>query len=943
MNLSLKTSFLFIFLLLTTKNYGQQEIRMTVVLDTMSRSLQVDQTIHFTNTSNQPISKIILNDWNNAYSDKYSRLGKRFSDEFVRSFHLASESERGKTEINKLLVNDSEANWTRLANQVDVIEISLPSAVAPGNTSTIELSYTLKIPDAKFTRFGYEKGNYYLKNCFIAVARISENGEFTTYSNENLEDIANATIEKLSIDFTFPKKYEITSGLKLLKESASENLKTISFASGNTTDIQFAIEKKASFESFTNDLIQVETNLHDLRLNGIQKAIVIDRIVNYVSANLGKLPTDKIIVSQVDYERNPFYGLNQLPAFLSPFPDEFIYEIKFLKAYLYNYLKSSLKIDLRKDGYIFDAMQVYLMMKYIEDNHPDMRLLGNLSSYKLTKSYHIANADFNQQYNFLYLLMVRKNLDQPIGDSKETFIKFNEQIAGKYKAGLSFMYLNKYLGNDEVEKSFREFISLNSDTKTDAKAFESIVAKNATKNIDWFFPNLIYSNTLIDYTFGKKETTKDAVAITILKNSKEPIPVTLTGIKDNKVVFTTWLDNIATDTTLVFPRKYADKLVLNQGNEFPENNLRNNNKSLRSIFSLNRPIKFNFLKDLEDPAYNQVFYVPDVGYNLYDGAIISLNFKNKSLLEKPFYYNISPSYSTNSNSLTGLVAFSFNHQIRNKKLYGIRYGIGTSYFHYIQNAAYTKISPSIQFRFRDLDLRSNKKQFITLREIIVNKEKSPLVSPKNQTPLNYAVFDASYSYQNFEMVKGFGLGSDFTFSGDFGKVTSEIVYRKLFANNYQLGLRLFAGAFLYNKNLNTYAFGLDRPKDILFDYNFYGRSENTGFFRQQIIIAEGGFKSKLDNPFANEWMTTLNATSSIWHWIELYGDAGFYQNKNRSIQFAYDSGIHLNLVPDYFELFLPVYSTNGFELGQKNYQEKIRFVVTFTPKTLISLFTRKWF
>ncbi|WP_431498359.1 aminopeptidase [Flavobacterium sp.] len=916
---------------------------MTVALDTITRSLQVNQTIFFTNTSKQPINKIILNDWNNAYSDKHSRLGKRFSDEFVRSFHLASESERGRTDVDKLLINASDATWTRLENQSDVIEVTLNTALEPGQTTTITSSYTLKIPDAKFTRFGFDKGNYYLKNCFLSVARMSENGEFTTYSNENLEDIANATIQKLNIDFTVPKRYDITSGLRLLKQSEAENQKIFSFETENTTEIQLAIEAKASFQSFTNDLVQVETNLSDSRLSGIQKAIVIDRIVNYVSANLGKLPTSKIMVSQVDYERNPFYGLNQLPAFLSPFPDEFIYEIKFLKAYLYNYLKSSMKIDLRKDGYIFDAIQVYVMMKYIEDNYPEMRLLGNLSSFKISKSYHIANADFNQQYNFLYLLMARKNLDQPIGDSKETFIKFNEQIAGKYKAGLSFMYLSKYFENDGVEKSFREFLSLNQDKKTDAADFEVIVKKNATKNIDWFFPNLIYSNTIIDYKFGKKEKTKDAVSVVILKNSRETIPVTLTGIKDDKVIFTKWLDTIETDTTLVFPRNYADKLILNQGNEFPEFNLRNNNKSLRSFFSLNRPIKFNFLKDLEDPKYNQIFYVPDVGYNLYDGAIISINFKNKSFLEKPFYYNISPSYSTNTSSLTGLVAFSFNQQIRNKKLYGIRYGLGASYFHYIQDAAYSKIIPSIQFKFRDLDLRSNKKQFITLREIIVNKEDSPLLNPNNKTPLNYSVFDASYVYQNFEMAKGFGFGTDFTFSGDFGKASSEIVYRKLFRNNYQLGLRLFAGAFLYNNNPAIYAFGLDRPKDILFDYNFYGRSENTGFFRQQIIIAEGGFKSKLDNPFANEWMTTLNATSSIWHWIELYGDAGFYQNKSRKVQFAYDSGIHLNLVPDYFELFLPVYSTNGFELGQKNYQEKVRFIVTFTPKTLISLFTRKWF
>ena len=146
-----------------------------------------------------------------------------------------------------------------------------------------------------------------------------------------------------------------------------------------------------------------------------------------------------------------------------------------------------------------------------------------------------------------------------------------------------------------------------------------------------------------------------------------------------------------------------------------------------------------------------------------------------------------------------------------------------------------------------------------------------------------------------------------------------------------------------NSNSDFYSFGLDRPKDYLFDYSYYGRSENSGIFSQQLIIAEGGFKSKFANPYANQWMTTFNATSSIWKWIHLYGDVGLYKNKGLNPKFVYDSGIHLNLVPDYFELFLPMYSSNGFEMGQKNYQEKIRFIVTLSPRTLVNLFTRKWF
>jgi len=588
------------------------------------------------------------------------------------------------------------------------------------------------------------------------------------------------------------------------------------------------------------------------------------------------------------------------------------------------------------------------MMNYIEQQYPQMKMLGNLSSYKLFKSYYLTNADFSQQYSTLYLLMARKNLDQPVGNSKESFIKFNEQIAGKYKAGLSFKYLNAYLQDSTVAKSFREFIVLNQTKQTNPPDFEAIFKKNTKQNIDWFFPNLINSRNLIDYKFGKVNKTKDSISVTIKNNTNTVVPISLSGLKGKQVMFKQWIEDVKTDTIITIPRKDANKLILNYQNEIPEFNLRNNYKSLKGGFSMNRPIKFNFLKDLEDPKYTQIFYVPDVGYNLYDGALLSLSLNNKAFYDKPFIYDFKPSYSTKTRSLTGNGNVSFSQFNRDSNLFNIRYAFSGSYFHYVQDAAYLRIIPAIQFKFRESNLRKNIRKSLSFREIMVNKERPPVsdepVTTVDDSPLNYSVFDARYTYQDSEMARGFSYTTNLQFSGDFGKISGEVAYRKLFENNYQISLRMFTGTFIY-KNTNTefYSFGLDRPKDYLFDYNFYGRSESKGFFSQQLVIAEGGFKSKFADPYANKWMTTFNATSSIWHWIQMYGDAGFYQNKGQDIQFVYDSGIHLNLVPDYFELFLPVYSTNGFELGQKNYQEKVRFIITLSPKTLISLFTRKWF
>ena len=121
------------------------------------------------------------------------------------------------------------------------------------------------------------------------------------------------------------------------------------------------------------------------------------------------------------------------------------------------------------------------------------------------------------------------------------------------------------------------------------------------------------------------------------------------------------------------------------------------------------------------------------------------------------------------------------------------------------------------------------------------------------------------------------------------------------------------------------------------------RTESTGLFSQQYIMAEGGFKSKFENRFANQWMTTVNASFNIWNWIEVYGDLGLVKNSNIREKWVYDSGIRLNLMPDYFEFYFPVYSNNGWEITQTQYSEKIRIVLTLDPRVLVNLFTRKWF
>lgn len=920
---------------------AQHMVVLAVDVDNEKHTLSTGQYLLFANQTQDTIASILLNDWGNAYSRKDTPLGKRFSDEFVRSFHYAPDMERGATlDLKVTDIQQLELDWFRPEGHPDLVEIPLPEPLYPGETATLFLSYVVKLPSDRFTGFGYSKnGTLHLRNFFLMPARY-ENGKYTQYSNLNLDDAANALCD-ISMTVNVKPGLEVFSDLDNTGCLEVDNKIACNLSGIGRRDFTLAVAPRGTYHKFSNDKLEIWNSLDGRRTGNIQKAVVVDRVAEFVHEVLGDYPHSRMLLTQEEYDRNPFYGLNQLPSFINVFSDDFIYELKFLKTYTHLYLKNTLSADHRADNWIYDAVQMYVMMAYIDFVHPQIKATGGLANVNLLRGYRFIQADFNEQYYYLWLLMARKNLDQPLAEPQDKLIRFNEQIAGKYYAGLALKYLDSYLGNGIVAKSVREFVALNQYKEAGRADFEAILKGNAGKNIDWFFEEIVNTRKVVDYKFKSVEKKGDIVVATISNNSDAVVPMPVYLLRKDEVVGKQWFDGFLGDSTIAFRRHDADKIVLNYRREVPEFNERNNWRSLKDFRLGNKPLKFTFFKDIEDPSRYQVLFVPTLFYNLYDGLSPGLRFYNKTLLDRPFNYDINPMYSSITQTLTGQLSFTVNQYFRDSNLYNARFSTTMSYFHYAPDAGYTRLNPTLLLRIRPSDFRNNRKETIMLREVIVHRESSEFVVEDTD---DYAVFNARYVNTNAEITGLTSFQTDFQAAAKFGKMSGEIQFRRVYNDNRMLSLRAFAGFFLYNKTSNDFfSFALDRATDYLFDYNYYGRSETTGLFSQQLILAEGGFKSQLEVPFANQWISSFNAGFSIWNWVEVYGDVGLVKIRNRNPWLAYDTGVRLNLVPDYFELYLPVYSNNGWETSQPRYAERIRFIVTLTPNTLISLFTRKWF
>ncbi len=921
-------------------SWGQHKNELTAELD--DREIKITQKITYVNQSSEGLSVLYFNDWNHAYSNKNTALAKRFAEEFNRSLHLAKERERGFTDIRTVVAEDYVGlDWERLGNR-DIISVTLNEVLQPNDSIQLFFTYHVQLPDTKFTSYGYTPGfGYNLKNWYLTPAVY--NGEWKLYDNMNLDDLYTGVTET-TINLTYPERLHLATNFNGSSASKFPGGQFIQLSGTDRKSCEIILSTIDRFTKHRIENVTVTTDLDSNKYDEIYQGISVSKIVHFLQENLGEYPHENLLVSEFDYSRSPLYGVNQLPSFIRPYEEQFQFEMKFLKTAIRSYLQETLFLNPRTERWVNDAIGYYLMIKFVEDHYPDQKLAGKLSKIWGIKGFHLAQMEFNEQYTLLSMLPARKNIDQALNTRNDSLIKFNEKIANGYKAGLGMSYLSEYLGEKKIDSSITAFYkNFRLKPKVTALDFRKTIERFSNKDIHWFFEEYVATDKKIDFTINKIEKTEDSISLTIKNKRGTNVPISLFGLQNDSVVSQYWFTNIDTSKTVTVPRNGEDRMVLNYDQKIPEFNQRNNWKTLNGFFSSNKKLKFQFFKDTEDPYYNQVFYVPIANFNIYDGITPGMRLYNKTFLERPFQYDISPTYSFLERTMVGKASFSYRKYHNKTGLYVSNYSISGSTSHFQVNSRFSTLTPAVSFGWRPNDLLSNRRQALLFRYRNVFRSIDTNIADEIDTDPDYGVMNVRFTDVDNNILNYRSWFLDAQHSSDFTKLVFEMEYRKLFQSNRQLNFRFFAGKFLRNKTESDFfSFALDRPTDYMFDLAYLGRSESSGIYSQQIIIAEGGFKSKLENPFANDWIVTTNASTNIWRWVEAYGDLGFMKSKGADTRFVYDSGIRLNLVTDYFELYFPVYSNNGWEIAQDNYAQHIRFVVTLSPKTLVGLFTRKW-
>ncbi|MDB3901696.1 hypothetical protein N9326_04220, partial [Flavobacteriaceae bacterium] len=416
-----------LFLFLISNVFAQEnEYVIDAKFNINNRIIDIKQSISFTNNSLNDIDHIILNDWPHSYFNPSSPLGKRLSEDFTLNFQRSTKNQRGYTNIIEIQSENNNLNFERLTNNIDLIKVNLNNALKQKKTIKITIEYQVKIPISDFTGYGIDNdNNINLSEWFITLAKI-KNNKWLIESNLDLNDLS---LEPSSYKFkiTYPLDFDLISDLETESIKLNKSNNIFESTIENRIHVPIILTQKNFFNKFKttenliiSDLYNISNNKTDSLFNrvinyvddktvnkllknnqnndSINLNFIFNKTSDYVQSKLGNYPIKKIVLSKFDLEKDPVYGLNNIPDILNPFEKSFIIEFSVLKLVISKYLKNLYPLHKRKDYWQIKGIETFLLIDYIEEYYPNLNLIGKFSNLSIIKNREYSKFKFSEQF-----------------------------------------------------------------------------------------------------------------------------------------------------------------------------------------------------------------------------------------------------------------------------------------------------------------------------------------------------------------------------------------------------------------------------------------------------------------------------------------------------------------------------------------------------------------
>jgi len=861
--------------------------KINVTLNPTDNSLDGHSRIRYTNNSPDTLRYIWFHLWPNAYRNDMTAFSDQLLENGDTRFYFSSREDKGY--INRLdFRNEGQVlRTTDHPQHIDIVQVHLNEPLLPGTTVEITTPFHVQLP-RNFSRGGHFRKTYQVTQWYPKPAVYDKNGwhpmpyldqgEF--YAEFGDYEVAISVPEKFTVAATGQAQTKIDDAL-FIPPPVRRVKKT-------PTPLKTAAPPPYDWSGAPmKTIVYKQENVHDF-------AWFADTTFS-VQSDTVKLLSGKVVNLKV------YFHLDKLELWGNAI------------------------------AYMKDALRV---MSYWVGDYPynNATVVDGYQGFSGGMEYPtitvISGVDSPRELDLTIFHELTHNWFQGA-------LASNERRAPWMDEGMTTYYENRYAGIKYPPQKNRGIMKLLGDPR-----FEGLMLRNqAAQKKDQ--PITTPSDSFTVQNYGMIAYTKSAH----------------------------WMKKLEKDLGMsgfdrAMKKYYHDwKFRHPDRNDFQEVIETSSGKDLDSSFSLldrkgtvnpepRRPWKLVPIYQLEKTYdYKPVFIAPILTYNSFNGLMPGLVFHNFSLPLPRFNFAVAPFFGIRSGKFNGWTRLSYQwlpeEFVSNVELSVVAARMNLRHFTDSLNRkfslAFQKLAPSLKIVFKEPYERSSFQKFLQFKFFMIGEDQLNFPSGSGddyvtKARARYNVLQSRFVIENFRTL--------YPWKAELLAESHAAFYRLNFTGNYffnfrkkgGVNLRLYAGKFFYtgDRDLSAefrtrrFQLNMSGPKgfeDYTYSNPFIGRFDTEGFFNQQIMIRDGGFKVRTDlladeAGLSDDWLSAVNLTLdvpdrfNILHALpvkiplRLFADIGTYSEAWSSAsgepRFLFDGGFEIPLLNNLISFYFPV-------------------------------------
>ena len=939
-------------------NYFQQKVDYTidVSLNDEAHLLTGSAEITYQNNSPQALSEIYFHLWANAYQSKTSAFAKQKLRDRDVEFYFAKPEEMGGYEQIDFLANGKKLTWAYDKEYRDIAKIDLPTPLASGKSITLSIPFEVRVPNS-YSRFGHVNTSYQMTQWYPKPAVYDQNGwHAMPYLDmgEFYSEFGN-----FDVTITIPKNYivastgaletesekeflnqkvnetyrQIENGFKkdLLFPASSTDTKTIRYTAENLHDFAWFADKRFhvvkdvatigdgqtvdTWAFFTNEQAKMWT----------KGAFYAKRAVEHYSKHVGDYPWPHATAVQSALSAGagmeyPMITVIGRAGNAKSLDRVITHEVG------HNWFYGILANNERTDAWFDEGLNTYYENRYMLEYYKNDDEVDLPSFIKGGSKMGV------NELGCLY--HDRRHLDQAPKTHSNELVPLNYGLAAYAKPGRALRLLEKYVGTEAYDVAMKTYFDQWKFKHPQPEDFQKSLESSLGKNLDWLFEGLLYSIRKSDFSIKNVKEIAEGYAITVKNKGNLSTPFPIQGIKNGAIISEKWFDGVEKSTIINFPKGDYDKIVIDENHVTLDVQRKNNHIKTSGALPKMEPLEFAFLGGIENPAKSRINYLPALGFNDYDGAMIGMAFYSNPVPARKFEYYVAPMFGVNRQSLVGIGKIRYNKYFQKGAFHRIAFEVGAKSFGldysdtYDRFSEYFKIAPKIIFNFRKSKAVSNISQQLSFRTVFINQSRIKGIDAganiSQKINNEYYVNDLEYNFKNENILKPFNATANIHQGAGFIKTFANANQTfKFMKGKKRFQIKGFAG-WMNQENkdkslppkvdyqINGVVSSSLAQRDYMFDELMFGRSSNNSFFNNQIFDRDANLRVNRIAGGSDDWMVGFGLQTGIPNPlpIEAYLDLAILPDGD-SVTTMYSGGLAVIVLRDIFEVYFPIIQTKS--------------------------------